>query len=398
MLKHSVFSFLGEYIIYYEILFLLNSLYYKISSKFYGTDDENTFSEIKSVAIVYSKKHFNPKNNDYSGIKLQYSASSIAERIYSVFKNNNINIYYYDHSEIIDKLPKVDMVIGIVSENYLRLVKNNPKSKKILFLVNSHPLYRLKALINESKLLNKVFPYSEYVSPLLFLKSIKYTDYFVMIGNDFVRETFIKYRIPKNSITLLNTGINDFLYPDSSKRPKDKIRIAYVGSHLAIRKGLFRVMQVWDKLNSDIVNRDKYELIILGGVDKFKSELERFISKNRNVKYYGWIESNTEQYRELLQSSHIGINLSIEEGQVGCVIDEMSCGLIPIITMESGIGIINGKDGYIVKHDDIECICNIISSLNEQKLRDSIESNLSKYLNMHHNWSDFNKGIEKLLR
>ncbi len=389
--RAKIFGFIYERTIWYKSVSLIAHIYHFFTCLRYGKKKSFVkYEDVKKVAVVYSTRHFNPKDDNK-----QYSASMIARHVYNTFKDKEI--LYFDHSRTIDEIPKVDLIVGIVSKNLIKLAKANPQAGVIAFLVNCHPLFRLKTLVNESITLKKKLPFSEYVSPFLFLNTVKYVNRFMLVGNDFVKKTFTDYKIPSEMITIINTGANELLSPNMGLRPKDKLRIVYVGSHLAIRKGLFRVIQVWDQLMKE-VNPNDFELIIIGGMDVFKSEMDDFLQRHRNTKFLGWIESNTSDYMTWIQSAHIIINLSLEEGQVGCVLDGMACGAIPIITEESGIGITDGREGYIVRHDDIETIVKRIQSLKDDGARKVFEENCPVYISSIHNWQRFEKELAETVK
>jgi glycosyltransferase involved in cell wall biosynthesis len=382
----NVLNVFRENIFWYRLSYLFNSAYYSFTSgKYKFSKKIIDLDNINSVALIFSKNHFNPENDEKFKIKPQHSVSNMSRQIYKIFEGKKI--YYFDHYQIIGDMPKVDLVVGLVSSNYTKVAMANPQAKRIVFLVNCHPLFRLNRLIKESIVLKKLFPYSEYLPPMVFLKLVKFTDKFIAVGNGTVAKTFLDYKIPHENLSIINTGVNRVVGPDNTKRPKDKIRILYNASDLGIRKGLFRIMQVWDLLQKD--NFGIYELIIIGGVNKFSGDLNNFITRHNNVTYLGWIDSNKEDYRNWLQSCSIQINLSLEEGQVGCVLDGMTCGVIPIITIESGIDLIHGEQGFIVKHDDIQGIVEIINLLKDSNKREYIEKNTLKSVKETYTWENF---------
>src|SRR3989338_3001132 len=124
---------------------------------------EKTF---KTVALIYSRMHFDPKNDEQNKKYSQSSAANIARNIYCVFSSHNV--IYTDKDEKIDKVPKADLVIGVVSQNFVKISRANPQALKILFLVNCHTLYRAEILLKESHELRRGLHRQECINSLFF--------------------------------------------------------------------------------------------------------------------------------------------------------------------------------------------------------------------------------------
>jgi len=389
---YSLNSYKFRYFFASFLSYIIN-LYLKKSE---AEEKKYSTNNIKRVLIIYSKRHFDPSDDSNDKTFSKSSAANIARNIYYAFSEKK-ETYYIDKDDETATIPKVDLIIGILGKNFVRSAKLNPSAKKILFLVNSHPLFRLKALINESKKLGKIFPHSEYISPIEFTKAQFYTDKMILIGNKKVRQTYIERGVEERDIYLINSGVNlETLTPISGAKDSDKIRIIYPGSHLAIRKGVFRVMEIWAKL-METIDENSVELFILGKSDVFSQDILNFQKKYKNVSYIGWVDSSTEEYVNLLRSSHIMIAPSIEEGQVGCALESMACGCVPIITEICGIAI-SDKEGFLIKdHTDVDRFVEKIREMivDREKL-DSLSSNARLFIEKNHNWDSFRKTIRKI--
>ncbi len=199
-----------------------------------------------------------------------------------------------------------------------------------------------------------------------------------------------------HKISLINSGVNsEILIPRPELRPQEYIHVIYPASHLGIRKGLFRVLQAWEKVEKTGL---PIKLVIIGGVDAFKKDLENWVQNHPSTSFLGWVESHTEKYRNLLQSSHIIINPSFEEGQVGCVLEAMSTGAVPIITDNCGVNIENGVEGYIVNPEDTDELARqIISLSNNKTLREKISQEAIAVIHRNHSWETFRQNIKRIL-
>ncbi len=352
----------------------------------------------ENVLLIYSKNHFDPKFDNPQRRLSASSAANLARNIYRTLLDMGKKVTYVDQNEYIQKHKgQFDAIIGIVCKNYRKYAKNNPKAKKILFLVNSHPLYRLKALLKESKTHKKPIPPGEYVSPITFLRASKVSDKSIMIGNEFVKQSYESYGVYTDDIKLINSGVNtDYLSPKREFYFEDKVKIIFTASDMGIRKGLFRVIDVWNYINK--LSNDNIELTIIGGNKSFSDDIERFAKTHDNVKNWGWVDSSDIIYKTLLQSSQIVINFSIEEGQVGCVLEAMACGCVPIITEESGIPIQNNENGILIKAGefDAERVCRrIIDLVRNKKKMEKMSIKAREYIVKNHSWSTFNENFSQ---
>ncbi len=378
----------------YSAYLLKSYAYYKVRPHKENKSKEN---EINNIIVVYSKIHFDPKVNNERRALSSSSAGNLARNIYTNLSNRKPTIYV-DGTEALKEIPKADLVIGVMSPNFIKILNANKTAQKILFLVNCHPLYRDKVLLKESFALKKIVTGYEWVDPLDFLKVEKTIDKFILIGNDFTKETYLDKGINKRKLFLINSGVNlDILKPDKNKLPKASFRIVAVASHLAIRKGLFRIINMWKSI--DLKTSKKLELIIVGNCDPFKKEVLEFAKTVPGVTYMGWIDSSTEEYKKILQSSHVVLSFSLEEGQLGCGLEAMACGCVPFLTKQSGIGITDGEEGFLIK--DItspqETIDKIAILLNNPKKFEEMSKKSRQFVEKHHTWAQFNKDIQKIV-
>jgi len=352
-----------------------------------------------NVLVIYSKRHYDPHRASKEGER-HYSASNLARNIFMIAEeiaaSRGGKAYYVDQSEPYQYFGKLDIVIGTASKSFLSYAQKHKEARTFLFLVNSHPLWRLKTLIKESLSLKKTFAFSEYMSPHLFPRLERAANEIILIGNEFVRTTFVEYGIKKERIHLINSGVNtEILVPKPELRPPDTFRVLYTASDLGIRKGLFRVLNVWDIIEKKGIDA---ELVIAGGALKFKRDVDDFVTKHARASYRGWIDSHTEEYRQLLQSSHCIINPSLEEGQVGCVLEAMSCGAVPVITRNCGVDISNAKEGYLIEYADETGMADRIQQLmeNSESYNQMSQKTLT-YISTHHTWDTFRKIMRGLL-
>lgn len=386
-------------LISYKISFILNILknifYYRNKKK---TSSKIEWNNIKSVLLVHSKMHFSPTEDNpkrpyyYSGI------GSTARHIWKLCEGKS-RFFIDIKARKIDQIPKVDVVIGLMSKNFRRCAKANPQAKKILLLVNCHPLYRAKMLLDEAKSLNKPIPKAEWIKPKLFSQCRNSVDSIALSGNSFTKSTFIEYGVKEIPIFPFDIGINTHvLFPLEKLRPTDRVRFIYPASHKGLRKGLFRVLETWEHLNT-IVPPAKIELFLLGGDEPvFTKEVDGIISRFSNIHNLGWVDDALQI--SYLQSSHSVLAPAIEEGQVSAVLEAMACGAVPIITKQCGINLTDTVDGFIVKDykDSSEMASYMKNLIDNKGIREKMSRKAMEHVLRYHNWESFQKNFKEIIR
>ncbi len=378
----------------YRIIYSLGFLYSKLLHVLSFQNFKPPYKYSK-ILIIYSKYHFDPDYDTLSRPLAFNSAANLARNIYRTFSGYEV-IYRDQHEPLLD-IYDFDIIFGILSKSFLEHCKRNPNARRILFLVNCHPLFRIKVLAKEALENNVNIPTREYVSPFLPLRCMQAAQSLLLIGNKTVEDTYRTYGTFNKKIQLMNSGVNtEFLFPQDSLLSQEKISVLFCATDLGLRKGILRLISLWNQINETNI-RDKVELVVMGQNIDFQEEVQKFLKINKNVVYKGWIDSTTEEYRKTLQSSHIVLGLSLEEGQVGTILEAMSTGAIPIITKECGIPI-SQEDGYLLERFDIKEIISIIQDLiknsgNIYRMR----INSRNYIIKNHTWKIFSQAMEEIV-
>lgn len=378
----------------WHILIYISAYIYNITLHFLPQSCTARPQSIRKVLIIYSKYHFDPENDSPTRPFAHGSAGNIARNIYSTLKRDGVEVIYRDQHEPLINITDADMVLGILSNSFYNYCRLNIHAQKILFLVNSHPLFRIKELLKEAFVNGTRIPRHEYVSPFLPLRCFKIADKLILIGNDFVKNTFASYGTFGKEISLVQSGVNaDLLVPNFALLPHEKIRILFCATSLGLRKGIFRLMSLWEKIGSR-ADSGRMELVLVGENSFFKNIVDAFIAKHQNVIYKGWVDSTMEEYRKILQSSHIVLGLSLEEGQVGTILEAMSTGAVPIVTSACGIPIEHGREGYIFEtYDEGRLIAHLEMLAQDKELLAKMRQRTRECILQSHTWDGFRKNI-----
>ncbi len=199
--------------------------------------------------------------------------------------------------------------------------------------------------------------------------TISKADKVVVLGN-MLRNIFEDIVI-QDKIEVVANGVDTDMYcPDNAKRPRDVFRICFI-SNFESSKGWRELLDCALMLR-DEPKKKKFEIVMAG---KWRSPEDRiyaedFIRKygiKNEVKISDGI-SGSEKI-ELLQSSHLFVMPTSYkyEGQPWAIIEAMACGL-PVISSPKGCieeTVINGRNGYIIQHDNIKEIQSLIINLME---------------------------------
>ena len=155
-----------------------------------------------------------------------------------------------------------------------------------------------------------------------------------------------------------------------SEKPK-RFTVLVTGGQF-VRKGLFYVLEAWQKLNlSDA------ELLFKGSVPKEFGYLLEAKNIRRITKYL-----SDEEMTKLYNEAHIFVLSSIDEGFGQVVMEAMSAGLPVIVTENVGSadGVKNGKDGFVVPIRSSDAIAEKIKFFydNPEKLKEMSKAAIEK--------------------
>jgi len=175
----------------------------------------------------------------------------------------------------------------------------------------------------------------------------------ILVPSKLVFDSLKEKGLDKKSI-IIPFGINIEKFVPSKK--KDNVfRVIFVGSSWE-RKGGPLLLEAWEKLNLK-----NAELIICGVSEEIVGEVEE------NVKV-GWVPDLVST----LQNSSIFCLPSLEDGCGLAVLEAMACNLPVIISESTGAKqyVTEGEDGFIIKANDVDAICEKIQYCYDRKAND----------------------------
>lgn len=208
--------------------------------------------------------------------------------------------------------------------------------------------------------------------------AIENADVVTMLGNDFTESTYAYAGKKITRIPLSTTHT----YPSPTDKNFDKARNHFVwfGGSGMVHKGLDLVLEAFAQM-------PEQHLTVCGKVSNekdFTDAYKKQLNEMPNISTTGLIDPEGPEFRDICNNSIALIYPSSSEGQSGAVITTMHAGLIPIVSLQSGVDV--GHFGKILKENSIQEIMNTvkeISSLPVEKLRARAMS-AWEYARAHH--------------
>lgn len=289
------------------------------------------------ILLSYSKDHFDPSKSPDEHKYWGSSACTLARNIYNILSEIG-SVTYIDNSDETVSGESFDLFVGIAG-HFSDILKRNTIEKSILFAVNMHPYQRnkiLKRFMRSEDIKESFLAGYELVKDHGVVKAIDQADFILCVGNNDVYNSYIINGVSRKKIKMINyaafEGKNTNPLPRSAER-----HYVHVGSEIGIRKGFDIVCSMF----SDPLFKDKdFHLDIIGAItspfyQKKLNDLKELLGEK--ITYHGWIDSKDERYASIISRSDYLIHPALEEGQAGSVLEAMQLGVIPIITISTGV-------------------------------------------------------------
>ena len=267
-------------------------------------------------------------------------AKIFLERGYSVDVINYTNENYVpkkDYSYFIDALTNMERIAPLLNKNCV----------KILHCVFAHWLFHNTAqyqrCLNLKKRRGIALRPRRLLTPNL---GIETADCATIIGNGHTISTFNYVQKPMYRLSVSTQRV--YSWPEDKDFDQCRRRFLWFGSGGLIHKGLDLVLEAF----SDMPD---YRLTVCGPVNlekEFESAYYKELYETSNVDTKGWIDVHSTEFLDIARNCVGLIYPSCSEGQSGGVISCMHAGLIPILSLESGVDA--EEFGIILKDCSIE--------------------------------------------
>lgn len=197
--------------------------------------------------------------------------------------------------------------------------------------------------------------------------AIEYADCATMLGNDFTESTYAFaektiHRIPISTVT-------SFPSPSNKDFESCRANFMWLGGTALAHKGLDLVLEAFAEM-------PEYHLTICGPVegeeDDFVSAYWEELFETDNIETVGWVDVNSPEFRQIANRTLGLVYPSCSEGQSGGVVLCMHAGLIPVVSVQSGVDV-SSDFGVILRESSIEEIKTAVRSVGSAP-RERLES------------------------
>jgi glycosyltransferase involved in cell wall biosynthesis len=292
----------------------------------------------KICVVLYSRRHFNPAGESEL---LGSSAGQIASAIYFKLKSqDDLELHYFDafnHYEW--KKLKVDILVSIVDNLPLSYKFFNPNELYVV-AVNQHPLERLRIASHSRRDLVPFSTLSASDGIYQPFRILAKANGIVCVGNTVTINTYKKYM---NHCKIIATTYKS-VFNESQREHNNQSanEVLVLMSSIGYRKGFDRIAREFDN-NREALRKFKFHIVGEPENDFWKGTVDKIVSNNENVNFYGWLDNESSEFRELLQKTKIAVFPTREEGMVGSLLEVLDLGLIPLHTVNSGVDNTQGE-------------------------------------------------------
>lgn len=222
-------------------------------------------------------------------------------------------------------------------------------------------------------------------------RAIEAADVATVLGNEFTMDTYRYANKPILRVPISTTST----YPYPEEKDLDQVRRHYLwfGSAGLVHKGLDVVLEAFAALPD-------YHLTVCGpisGEEEFEQAFRKELYETENIRTVGWVDVESEEFREILDSCLAVIYPSASEGGGGCVITCMHAGLIPVVTYEASVDI---EDfGVLMDGISVEAVTASVIRLSAMPV-DELQRRLQaawQYVGQHHTREAFAENFRKAI-
>lgn len=362
-------------------------------------DVVSLYSPINSdsnILLSYITRPFqiDPESAEFSSHTNKWECIQIAQTW--IDHGYNVDIIDYDNDYFKPK-KEYSFFIDIHSnmERLAPLLGNN--CKKILHITgaywefqNSAEKMRLSSL-KERRGFNLI-PRSQVPQS----RGIEFADCATILGNEFTKGTFSKFRKKLYEIPLSTTVEYPFFEKDFNQINKNYL---WFGSSSMVHKGLDLVLDLFREMPD-------YNLTVCGNIKKekdFEKAYHEELYCLPNIRTLDFVDVRSDLFMDVIKNTTALIFPSCSEGQSGCVVTCMHAGLIPIVSYESGVNV-SSEFGMVLKENTIDEMLLSIQKLS-QNPTDELQR-MSKeawlYARTHHTRENFsrcyNNFVDRLIK
>lgn len=288
------------------------------------------------ILLAYSTRHFNPERPGEAG---NGSAAILAGTLYRLLSRFG-SVEYVDGLNPPQKLGRAhyDLLVSILG-GIAPLCRLARFDTVCLFAVNMHPAERNRILddFNAAYRVCDSHTLDKSIVSLAALDDVDRADAIFLVGNRATLQSFVAHGVEPRRLRCFNYA--SALPPCASlaaDRPEGN-HFVYAATEMCMRKGFDIVAELFTRAAREGF---PFQLTVIGaeGGKTYAAKLARLKQElGARLRVEGWVPSSSERYPAILRQNDFILFPSLEEGQAGSVLDALACGLIPIVTPQTGI-------------------------------------------------------------
>ena len=213
----------------------------------------------------------------------------------------------------------------------------------------------------------------------------------ITVPSSFAARSFVEMGVPTHKIHIIPYGVRLEHFRKIAQAPDDRFEVLFAGG-VGLRKGVPYLLQAFAALN-----HPRKRLRVAGSI---QSEIRSLLSQlpQTNVEYLGSVPQS--RLIDLMNTSHVMVLPSIEEGLALVQGQALACGCPVIATTNTGAEDLftDGVEGYIVPIRDVAALTDRMQRLADDSLLQQQMSGAALE-RVHHlgGWSDYGDRWEQLL-
>lgn len=375
----------------------MNYLINRLTNKLFGIVSLRPKTYLRgNVLLSYDTTPFlSPSGTKYLSHSNQWECAEVArlflERGYAVDVIKWDNVVFQ---------PKKKYVFVIdIHQNLARLGSTlHPSCIKIMHVTAKHWLFQNKAeyerLFDLQKRRGVTLLPRRIVPPA---NNIEGADYVTILGDSLTQETYAYAQKPFFSIPISATTTFD---ADPGKKDFARCRngFLWLGGGGAVLKGLDLVLEYFSK-------HPEYQLTICGSIKAepdFEKLYFRELYETPNIKTLGKTNIASEAFAKAVHESIALIFPSASESQSGSVVTAMHAGLIPIVSKEAGVPVLDF--GITLESNTVFAIENAIKNITSESNEKLSERAHKAWENARSNYTKeafteaYSKAVDSILK
>ena len=223
----------------------------------------------------------------------------------------------------------------------------------------------------------------------------------LMVDCEFVKSTFLRYGYPEDKIRVVYMGLPSWFnglrkwdedlngLGKSSDKP---LRIVYTGV-FAAHKGCHEFLEAVEKLLDAGVY---FQVDVMGMVSVPAEDQRSFPRAMNKITFRGHLPQT--EMTDVMKRSHVFLFPSYSEGCARAAFEAMSMGLCVVCTYETGVPLVDGENGYLIKKRDADSIVDKICYLIDNPSRISTCGMAACATLKKYTWESYAENVKKIYK